>query len=77
MKSYEQFETRIFSELVFELGKIEPTLGDKVSAIIRELDCIDSKEVACRLTTGEATLALLLTMNLVHSDVRGGEWGTA
>jgi hypothetical protein len=64
--SYEKIEGRIFSELIFELGKVEPTLADKVSEIIRNLNCIDTKEAAARLNPGEANLALLIVLNVIH-----------
>jgi hypothetical protein len=64
--SYEKIEERIFSELIFELGKVEPTLADKVSEILRNLNCIDTKEAAARLNPGEANLALLIVLNVIH-----------
>lgn len=64
--NYEKVESRIFSEVIFELGKVEPTLASKVSAIVTDLGWIDVKEAASRLTTGEATLALMVVLNVIH-----------
>jgi hypothetical protein len=67
--AYEQFEQRIFSQLVRELWDAEPALAGKVAALIDDLGWLEVPEGASRLTAAEANCVLGVLLRVVHRGV--------